>query len=559
MLSNNYSPIKHLLGWMLVCCAISVSAQKPKPVNSRNSSPDRPKLVVGIVVDQMRYDYLYRYWNQYGETGFKRLVREGFSCLNGHFDYVPTYTAPGHACIYTGTTPAVNGIISNEWFDRESRKSVYCVNDTTVKPVGTTSISGKMSPHRLLSTTITDELRFATNDRSKVIALALKDRSAILPGGHRANAAYWHDPYLNNWVTSTYYLKELPGWVKDFNERKVVDSLLQYPWNTLRPIGEYTQSTADDVPYEGKFKGESAPVFPHNLPELKKTDGELIRRTPFGNTYTLMFAQAALTGEQLGTGKETDFLAVSLSSTDYVGHQFGINSVEIQDTYLRLDRDLGDFLSALDRQVGAGNYLLFLTADHGAVANPQYNDDYHVPSGFFEEDRLADTLHKFLSRTYGSDTLLLNVNSNAIFLNRAEITARKLSLEEVQSRVVHFVTQFPGVSLALTGIDLGRYLERDGIAALVQRGFNVQRSADVCVQLQPGWLDWYTKTGTSHGAAYSYDTHVPILFMGYGIRPGTSTEPVAVKDIAPTLAVLLSIENPSGTTGAPIKALLDRP
>lgn len=547
-----------LLGCLLASFTTG-RAQKSKVNPGGSTGPDRPRLVVGIVVDQMRYDYLYRYWNQYGETGFKRLLREGFSCQDAHFDYVPTYTAPGHACIYTGTTPSVNGIISNEWFDRESRKGVYCVNDTTVKPVGTTSISGKMSPHRLLTTTITDELRFATNDRSKVIALALKDRGAILPGGHRANAAYWHDPYLDNWVTSTYYMNALPDWVTRFNERKVADSLLQYSWETLLPIREYTQSTADDSPYEGKFKGETAPVFPHKLAELKKTDGELIRRTPFGNSYTFMFAKAALAGEQLGKGEETDFLAVSLSSPDYIGHQFGINSIEVQDTYLRLDRELGDFLSALDRQVGTGNYLVFLTADHGAVANPQYNDDHHVPAGFFEEDLLGDTLKKFLARTYLSDTLLLNVNSNAIYLNRAEIAAKKLSLEEVQSRVVQLVSSFPGVAVALSGSELGRYLQRDGIASLMQRGFNVQRSADVSVQLKPGWLDWYVKTGTSHGAAYSYDTHVPIVFMGYGIRPGATAAPVSVKDIAPTLAVLLSVENPNGTTGKAIQSIVERP
>lgn len=548
-----------ILLFLLCLCALSVDAQKTKSGSTRTAVPDRPRLVVGLVVDQMRYDYLYRYWDQYGESGFKRLVRDGFLCQNGHFDFVPTHTAPGHACIYTGTTPSVNGIIGNEWYDRNAKRSVYCVNDTTVKPVGTTSISGKMSPRRLLTTTITDELRFATNDRSKVIALALKDRGAILPGGHRANAAYWHDPYLNNWVTSTYYLNELPAWAKKFNDRKVVDSLLQYPWNTLLPIAEYTQSTADDVPYEGKYKGESAPVFPHDLPSLRKSESELIRRTPAGNTYTLMFAKEALAGEQMGKGAETDFLAVSLSSTDYVGHQFGINSIEIQDTYLRLDRDLGDFLSALDRQVGAGNYLFFLTADHGAVPNPLYNDDHHVPAGFFEEERLADLLHTFLAQTYGSDTLLLSVNSNAIFLNHAEISSRKLSLQDVQERIVQFVSQFPGVAVALTGTDLGRFLEREGVAALMQHGFNMQRSADVSVQLNPGWLDWYSKTGTSHGAAYSYDTHVPILFMGYGIRSGCSAEPVAVQDIASTLAVLLSIENPSGNTGKPIREVLDRP
>ncbi len=517
----------------------------------------RPKLVVGIVVDQMRFDYLYRYSKGYTDRGFKRLLREGFSCENAHFDYVPTYTAPGHACIYTGTTPAVNGIISNEWYDRPSKASVYCVNDTSVSAVGTTSVSGKMSPRRLLSTTITDELRFATNYRSKVISISLKDRGAILPGGFSANAAYWHDPYLNNWVTSTYYMNELPAWVRDFNARKLPDSLTSKPWELLLPLAEYSGSTADNSPYEGSFKGETAPVFPHDLPKLKATDSELIRRTPMGNTYTLEFVKDAIESERLGEGAETDFLAFSLSSTDYVGHQFGINALETEDTYLRLDRELADLIDFIDKKLGRDNYVLFLTADHGACANPEFNADHQIPSGNVDESLIRDSLKVFFQRQFGDSSLLLNADATGIFLNRSVMEIKKLDPEKVESLCSQYVLQFDGVSSAWTGTELSRSLQRDGIARLVQRGFNFQRSADVCIQLQPGWIDWFRKTGTTHGTSYAYDTHVPVLFFGAGISPGATFLPVSVCDIAPTIASLLHIQEPSGTVGKPILPVLE--
>ncbi|MEO8088088.1 MAG: alkaline phosphatase family protein, partial [Bacteroidota bacterium] len=354
---------------------LQIPQAKVQPANT----PAKPKLVVGIVVDQMRYDYLFRFKEKYSEGGFRRLMHDGFLFENANYNYVPTYTAPGHTCIYTGTTPSHNGIISNDWYDRELGKTIGCVWDSTMKPVGTTSISGKMSPKNLLCTTVTDELRAASNFKSKVIGIALKDRGAILPAGHSANAAYWHDPYSNNWVTSSYYMAQLPTWAQKFNERKMVDSMLSKPWNTLLPVDSYVESTADDTPYEGLFKGETKPVFPHNLPEIKKDDEELIRKTPFGNTFTAMFAKAAIEGEQLGKGSNIDFLAISFSSTDYVGHMFGTNAIELEDTYIRLDRDLADLLSYLDNTVGKNNYLLFLTADHGAVANPIYNHDHNLP------------------------------------------------------------------------------------------------------------------------------------------------------------------------------------
>jgi predicted AlkP superfamily pyrophosphatase or phosphodiesterase len=511
-------------------------------------------LVVGIVVDQMRYDYLYKFWNKYSDGGFRRLVREGFVFGNANFNYVPTNTAPGHACIYTGTTPSVNGIINNEWYDRNSRDVIYCVNDTTVMPVGTTSISGKMSPKNLLTTTVTDELRLATNMKSKVIAISLKDRGAVLPAGNLANAAYWHDPYTNNWVSSTYYMEELPGWAKEFNARKMADSLTNYKWNTFFPISEYTESSPDDNSYEGLFDGEKRPVFPHDLPALKKEESELIRATPFGNTFTMEYAKASVIGEKLGKGNATDFLAVSFSSTDYIGHKYGINAIELEDAYIRLDRDIAAFLNFLDTWTG-NNYLMFLSSDHGAVNNPEYLLDHNLKGGNIASRKLSDSLKAYLKNLYGSDSLVLNASSHNIFLNRSFIQSKKMNLEEIQNACVTFLVGFEGVSVAMTSTELSKGIKRTGMASFIQNGFHVQRSADVMIQLQPGWISWYSKTGTTHGAGYSYDTHVPIIFFGKTIKPGFSSEPVSICDIAPTISTLLNIEFPNGNSGKPLAPL----
>ncbi|MBC7914923.1 MAG: alkaline phosphatase family protein, partial [Pyrinomonadaceae bacterium] len=315
----------------------------------------RPKLVVGLVIDQMRWDYLYRYYERYGSAGFKRLLNEGFSCDNTQISYIPTYTACGHASLYTGSVPSINGIAGNDWIVQSTGKHMYCTSDSTVQSVGTTSTAGKMSPKNLLSSTITDELKLATNFRSKVIGISLKDRGGILPAGHSADAAYWYDDLTGNWITSTYYRANLPTWVETFNNQKLVDKYLSQKWTTLYPLETYKQSSPDNSPrYEGKYPKEPSPVFPHDIPAYRSSNASTIRNTHWGNTLTFDFAKSALQSEGLGKSGQTDFLAISLSSTDYLGHQFGPNSVEIEDMYLRLDKDIASFLNYLDTSVGKG-------------------------------------------------------------------------------------------------------------------------------------------------------------------------------------------------------------
>ncbi|MBK5272760.1 MAG: alkaline phosphatase family protein, partial [Bacteroidia bacterium] len=310
----------------------------------------RPKLVVGIVIDQMRWDYLYRYYDRYASNGgFKKLLNQGFSCENTMIPYVPAVTACGHSCIYTGSVPAIHGITGNLWWDNEQQRKVYCTEDKSVKTVGSNSSLGEMSPRNLLVTTICDELKLATNFRSKVIGIALKDRGSIITAGHSADAAYWYDNTTGDWITSTYYMNDLPKWVKDFNAQKLVNKYYKQGWNTLFPLNTYSQSTVDNTSWEGTLGGEKG--FPYDTKDFVGKNYYPITTMPQGNTLTTEMAKAAIKGEQLGADDITDFLAISFSSPDLIGHTFGPNSIEEEDDYLRLDKELGDLLDYLDSNV----------------------------------------------------------------------------------------------------------------------------------------------------------------------------------------------------------------
>src|SRR5690554_4048145 len=339
----------------LAACAISLSMLFPFPsqAQSEKAAHETPKLVVGIMVDQMRSDYIHKYWDKFGEDGFKRLVNEGFSFTNNHFDYMPTSTGPGHASVYTGTTPSVHGVMGNGWYVRETGKNINVIEVSGYSGVGTEpGKESDKSPGNVLSTTVGDELRLHTNFRSKVIGVSRKDRGAILPAGHTGEA-YWYEGSTGNFISSSYYLEELPAWVQAFNSRNLAQEYLKEPWETLLPIEQYVESMADDNPYENLFKGAEAPVFPYNLPELAKTEGlGILASTPFHNDLLLDMAIAAIEGENLGSRETSDMLSISFSATDGIGHQFGPSSIEVQDTYLRLDQTLAKLLDYLDEHFG---------------------------------------------------------------------------------------------------------------------------------------------------------------------------------------------------------------
>ncbi|WP_370391835.1 alkaline phosphatase PafA [uncultured Winogradskyella sp.] len=518
----------------------------------------KPKLVVGIVVDQMRYDYLTRFYHRYGEGGFKRMVNEGFNCKNNHFNYIPTYTGPGHASVYTGTTPKYHGIISNNWYDKETKETVYCAEDNSVESVGTTSSSGKMSPRRMLTTTFADENRLFTQRRGKTIGIAIKDRGAILPAGHTANAAYWFQGKdEGKWITSTYYMTELPAWVKEFNASDKAESYLRV-WDTYYPIETYVESGSDLNDFEGGFKGKAQAIFPYDLKQLapENRNFDILKGTAFGNSLTTDFAMAAVIGEALGKDNDTDVLALSYSSTDYVGHNFGVNSKEVQDTYIRLDKDLERFFKFLDDEIGADNYTVFLTADHGAVHVPAYLKSTGIPAGYLNYDSRKEQFQKFLLDNYGTTDIVEDVSNDQVFLNRSVVKSLGLNLHEVEQAIADEQLSYPNIAKVYTATTMATTSFTEGIEALLQNGFNQKRSGNVIIVNDVAHIA-YGRTGSTHGSGLNYDTHVPLLFFGAGIKHGETLKKTVIPDIAPTISALLGTSFPNGSTGQPLEFVLD--
>lgn len=539
------------------CFSQRAADQKISEQLLENTS-SRPKLVVGIVVDQMRYDYLTRFENKFGEGGFKRMINEGFNCKNNHFNYVPTYTGPGHASVYTGTTPKYHGIIANYWYDKESKERVYCAGDSKVQSVGTKANSGQMSPHRMQTTTFGDENRLFTQMRGKTIGIAIKDRGAILPAGHTANAAYWfHGKDEGQWISSTFYMNELPKWVKDFNKEHSVSKYLT-TWNTLYDISTYTESGPDLNNFEGGFKGKETATFPYNLDDLKdKNEGyEILKATAFGNNLTTDFALAAIEGEQLGKDDYTDVLALSYSSPDYVGHNFGVNSKEVQDTYLRLDKDLERLLNYLDSHVGENNYTVFLTADHAAIDAPAYLQSVRIPAGYLDFKKTRERFNAFMEETYKASDLVENISNNQVFLNREKIKALGLNLQNVQEAIVNELISYKNVDKVYSATTMSTTQFNTGIESLMQMGYNQKRSGDVLIVPDPSFIS-YSRTGSTHGSGLNHDTHVPLLFFGKGIEKGETLQKTSITDIAPTMSALLGTSFPNGSTGTPLEFVLD--
>ncbi len=540
--------LKKLTLVALVIASGSFTAQTKK-----TNTLERPKLVVGLVVDQMRWDYLYRFYDKYEEGGFKRLLNEGYSLNNVHINYLPTYTAIGHTTIYTGSVPAIHGISGNNWYDKATGKDVYCTGDDTVKPVGTSNVeNGSHSPRNMWSTTIGDELRLATNFQAKVVGVSLKDRASILPAGHNPTGAYWYDDSTGNFITSTYYRNELPAWVDNFNKAKVGDQLVKNGWNTLLPIAQYTESSPDNSPWEGLLGSAKTPTFPYkNLAADYQKKKGIIRTTPFGNTLTLKLAEAAVQGELLGADAITDLLAVNLASTDYAGHEFGPNAIEVQDVYLRLDRDLAEFFNYLDSKVGKDQYTVFLSADHGGAHSQGFLAEHKMPTGFYGEGSIKQ-FNGWLKDKFGADQLVSKVTNNQIYMDEKAHTGSKLNMEETKQYLIDMLNKDQSVLFAVDMKKAGAASIPEPIRARIVNGYNWQRSGDIQLVYHDSWLPSYSKTGTTHGSWNSYDSHIPLIFMGWGVKPGESHQAYHMTDIAPTLAALLRVQFPSGTIGNPI-------
>lgn len=515
----------------------------------------KPKLIVGIVVDQMRQDYIFRYWDKFGNGGFKRLIQEGYFYKNAHFNYVPTYTGPGHASIYTGATPSVHGIIANDWYNKEIGLTIYCTDDASVKTVGSESKAGLMSPKNLLTTTIGDELKLNSNQQSKVFSVSLKDRSSILPAGHSANGAFWFDGSVGKFISSTHYTNELPKWVNEFNSKQLAKNYLSQGWKTIYPLANYFESISDLNNYEKAPNKKDTAVFPYEYSKyIEKNNYEIIKATPYGNSITKDIALACLKSENLGKGKYTDMLCISFSSTDYVGHSYGPRSVEVEDVYLRLDKDLEELLNYLNTNIGKNNYVLFLTADHGACDVPAHLNDMKIPGGYINESELKQNLKSFC-KTQFNDSLVLALENQQVFLNESFMFANKMDKTKIEHELSNYLLSIKGVAEAYPSevIKYEQYSE-GSFKYLIQKGYNHVRSGNVAFSYNPAWMEYQNK-GTTHGASYSYDTHVPVLFYGAGIPKGSSVKKVNITDIAPTVSLIFGISFPNGTTGKPLEEL----
>ncbi|MCB0515748.1 MAG: alkaline phosphatase PafA [Chitinophagales bacterium] len=521
-----------------------------------NAQIDRPKLVVGIVVDQMRNEYLYRFNDDFGKDGFKRLMKNGFVYNNMQFNYMPTYTGPGHSSVYTGTTPMYHGIVGNDFIVKQGYREMYCAQDDSVHVLGVAAVptEGAMSPKNLLTTTVTDELKLATNFEGKVIGMSIKDRGAILPAGHFADFAYWLSD-SGNFISSSFYGDALPEWVDNFNAQKHYETYLKKGWQLLKDAGEYNESLTDSNPYEAKIFGVLDPIFPYNLWQGYETIGaRLIKVTPYGNDILLDFAKETIEHEQLGQDDVTDFLAISFSSTDYIGHAMGARSMEIQDTYLRLDNNMADLLHFLDKKVGKGQYVVFLTADHACAENPQFLHDHKYEVSSVSFLAMKQQLMDFSVENFGENFIKYYENQN-IYFDFEKIDSAGLDAATVMQGVKTFLEEDAAIRRVYTQEEILNPSVVDPLLQAISRGYNTKLSGELVILYEPGYME-YGSTGTTHGTPYGYDTGVPALFYGWHIPKGNSAEAHYITEIAPTIAQLLHIMNPSGSEGKVLKEIV---
>jgi predicted AlkP superfamily pyrophosphatase or phosphodiesterase len=531
-------------------------------IQTQAQQKDTPKLMVGIVIDQMCYEYLYRYQEKFGKDGFRKLMENGTHCRNTQYNYVPTFTGPGHASIYTGTTPSNHGIVANDWYDRNTGAYVNCVDDSLVNGIGTDSEEGKCSPHYLKANTITDQLKI-TYPNSKVVSVSIKDRGAILPGGHLSDGSYWFDYSSGNFVTSSFYKKELPYWVENFNNKKFPDYYLTQTWDTFYELSKYTESTVDNSPYEHTIGGKKTPTFPYDFSTMEKEDNgyDLFTHSPFANTYLTDFAQLAIQNEYLGYDEQTDFLCISYSTPDIAGHAFGPQSIELEDIYIRLDLEIARLIKYLEKNVGKKDFTLFLTADHAVVPVPQFLVDNQLPGGYLFLDKKKINLHDNVKAKFGADIIQSIVNNN-VYLDQEVIALFKLDPNDVETFIINEIKQWEGVKSVFRNSEINASaFSSDSWLKMIQLGYSANNSGDIIFMLEPGYLPKSTDKesshkGTSHGSAFNYDTHVPLIFYGKGIPKQEIFRTINIIDITATLTHLLYLQKPNATTGEPILEIL---
>lgn len=519
--------------------------------------PDKPRLVVGIIVEQLRYDQLEKFRNRLGENGIRRLLNEGAYFQNASFQYMLTQSAPGHATIATGTEPSQHGIASDNWYLPLKNELIYCTKDLSVDPVGGSYESGLHSPVNLQASTFSDELKMATNRKAKVFSVGLKENPVIFTAGHSADGAYWYDKKSGTWMSSTYYIDSLPSWVNDFNAMRYPETYLNNPWILLRTPEYYSDCVPDSNGYEAGFKGIN--YFPYDLKKLtaagrssKDRNYSLLIETPFGNNLTTSFAMKLIEEEGLGDDDVTDFLSVCYASTDYIGHRFGPSSFEMADAILRLDSDIENLMKLLTDSLGKRNVLVYLTAAHGISEIPVVLQNNRIPAGYFRQNQALQLLRSYLNAVYGEGDWVKGYVEKQVFLNRTLIEDAKIPIEEVQKKVARFLVQFTGVASAYPYSAFESNDFGNGNLKKIINNFSPQRSGDVIVTLSPGWVEREDDHVTGHASPYEYDSHVPLIWYGWTVNRVTVTRKVNMTDIAVTLSSLCRVPYPNASTGEPM-------
>jgi predicted AlkP superfamily pyrophosphatase or phosphodiesterase len=520
----------------------------------------KPKLVVGIVVDQMCYDYLYRFSCHFTEGGFNKFLKKGLNCRNVVYNYVPTYTGPGHASIYTGTTPNNHGIVGNEWYNRQTNNAINCVSDNNSSTIGSISEEGKASPINLKTYTITDQLKM-TYPNAKVVSMSIKDRGAILPGGHLSDGSYWFDYASGTFITSSFFKKELPKWVANFNSKNNAQTYTK-TWDLLLPKEKY--QSVDDSPYEILIGGKSTPTFPYDFQKMAggKLNTQYFTVSPFANTLLTDFALESIKNENLGLDKQTDMLCISYSTPDIAGHTFGPYSLEIEDMYVRLDRELERLLTNLETNFGKDGVVVFLTADHAVVPVPQMLMDKKLPGGYLFLAQYMNELKSASLSKFNCDLIQHETNQN-IYLDLKKIDSLKLNKNEIASFFSEKIKLWPNVKAVFTSQELSNSARDNEWKDMVRLGYEAKRSGEIIFIMEPGYLvkeldSEKAHRGTSHGSSFNYDTHVPLLWYGAQIPSKDDFESYKIIDIAPTLTHILNLQRSGAMTGQPILEVLKK-
>lgn len=528
------------------------------PLSGQKIPPQKPKLIVGITVSGMQYDYLSVYWDKFSDGGFRKMATAGANCKNARYDYLITDPSVGFASIATGTRPSEHGIVSDYWYRRLTNEIVNSIDDQEQVTIGGSYGSGTYSPWALHSRTLSDEMRVKSRFKSRSIGVSMDPNAAVLMAGHTATAAYWLDPAHASWITSSYYMDSLPVWVNDFNAKNYGDLYLDRNWETLHPIAEYGESLLDNNPYETGLNGQI--TFPYDLTRLSSDgkggrDYSLLMITPWGNTYTKDMAIAAIVNEELGQREVTDIIHIGFNTTKYLANYYSTWSVETQDTYLRLDQDIAHLLEFLDDQLGLENVLVYLTAENALAVDPDYLAESRIPSGFFNYRTSVSLLKSYLNAIYGRGEWVTFYYAQQIYLNHQLIEDANLSLEEVQDQVARFMVQMNGVSNALQAYVLQQNYFTDGVLHRIQNSYYQKRSGDVILYLRPGWVE-RSNVGGGVYAEFKYTPHVPMIFYGWKIKRVTIPYRVSPTDIATSIASFLEISMPDNVTGVVISDLV---